>query len=137
MRRDAHARMYDNGYEPWTREQMIKVLRADTKKRGRPPTLNEWRRKARGRGRKAAIHRTERDFIVSETWLIKEFGSWNAALEAARLPTRHRGANRKSGKCLSGNHAWIPENLYTARPGQLACRLCANEAQRRRRAKAK
>ena len=60
------------GLEPgWTKKQIIKMLREDTKRRGDPPTGEDWNKPASGRPTTPTV--------------CAVFGSWRAALEAARL----------------------------------------------------
>ena len=55
----------------WTKKQIIKMLRKDTKRRGDPPTGEDWNKPAPGRPTTATV--------------CTIFGSWRAALEAAGL----------------------------------------------------
>jgi hypothetical protein len=61
----------------WTREEAIVLLQRDAKRRGRPPTRREWDK--------------ARFTQPSANTVGNLFGSWNAALEAAGLPTREAG----------------------------------------------
>jgi len=67
----------------------------------------------------------------STSTLIKLFGSFNAALEAAGLPTRGRGQQpgRRRKRCKRG-HPLTPENRVEVSPGRWRCRKCLTEYQR-------
>ena len=67
----------------WTREQIIRALRAWAAAHGRPPHHDEWQRSAV-------------EHPPSGTVTLR-FGSWTAALEAAGLPTVR--------------HDWTPEEI--------------------------
>jgi hypothetical protein len=104
----------------WTDDQVIAVLRADAKRRGRSPTQEEWKRPSKGR--------------PSFSTLRHHFGSFNAALRAAQLPTRKTAGQLgvRRSHCLRG-HELTPENTITKPDGQRQCRTCANAGLRRRR----
>ena len=73
---------FDLGHIVWEDWMILDALRADARRRGRPPTWKEWlkRERAGGRPGTAAVRR--------------HFGSWNAALKAADLSTRAQHGTR-------------------------------------------
>ena len=86
--RDLHR---DRGNTVWTREKIIRVLQREAKKG--PLRANRWQ------GRRATPHAVTgepRADAIPTTYLIGlHFGSWSAALEAAGLPTRSSGGQRR------------------------------------------
>lgn len=62
----------------FTRDRIVEILQAEAERLGRPPGANEWRDAGEGR--------------PTERLVRKVFGSWNAAIEAAGLTPRRRGA---------------------------------------------
>lgn len=62
----------------FTRDRIVEILQAEAERLGRPPGANEWRDAGEGR--------------PTERLVRKVFGSWNAAIEAAGLQPRRRGA---------------------------------------------
>jgi|SRR5215831_7112754 len=139
MRWTAIARMKDAGYTPmWKREEVIRALRRDARRLKRPPTQTEW-------GKKQGEGISPLPFLglqgtkfphPSPLTVRKLFGSWNAALEAAELETIPQGGPgrlrsvRFPGKCQSGKHSWIPENISVLHDGTQRCRLCRNDRAR-------
>jgi hypothetical protein len=64
----------------WSESQIVAALQAEAKRLGHAPTASEWR----------APPPSERG-LPSGTVVARRFGSWNAALEAAGLPTLPSG----------------------------------------------
>jgi ribosomal protein S27E len=60
----------------WTKRAIIAALRDATRRRGEPPSARDWEK-----------HRPPARTVT------RVFGTWNAALEAAGLPTRAPSAN--------------------------------------------
>lgn len=73
---------------PWTRERIIRALQADARRRGRAPVASEWQRGVKSRRR--------------PTWgtVRNEFGSWEAALEAAGLDPEQQWSERRIREAL-------------------------------------
>ena len=76
----------------WSGEDIVYWLQRVAKRLGRPPAAAEWR------GRRATLHATTGEFLDNGvpylSAILRHFGSWNVALEAAGLPTRvwgHQG----------------------------------------------
>ena len=89
---DAHRQrqldeMHDGGVHPWTREEIIAALQRDARKRRRPPTQKDWT-ESLGVGTFHWRDAASRAYRPSIGTVARRFGSWNAALEAAGLPTR-------------------------------------------------
>lgn len=110
---DRHGRVH------WTRERVIAALQREAARRGRPPTMKEWRR------------RNGRPLRLGQTWtaghrptaqtVVRVFGSWMAGLEAAGLTPKPR--ERKPARCHDG-HLFTPENTYVNSRGERQCRQC-------------
>jgi hypothetical protein len=118
---------FDRGCTPkghchWTPDQIIVALKGDARRRGKPPTMREWRRPSKSRPSARSAQRY--------------FGSWNAALRAAGLPTRKGGGHLgvRVSHCRRG-HKFTPENTLP-QPGGRQCRTCRNAGKRRRRLRA-
>lgn len=110
---------------------MIEAVQKDAQKRGRAPTMREWERKVKtvpGVDNGFYRVRLQRPSVGT---VIKEFGTWNAFLEAAGLSTREPCPPIQGETCSRG-HRWTPENTIVCRNGQRACRACRNAAVRRR-----
>lgn len=95
----------------WTRERIIEALQREYRQTGRPPGKTEWT--SRGR---------PKDRPTSST-VLHVFGSWNAGLEAAGIPTRQPGESGPMETCRHG-HPWTPDNIYTNPAGVQTCRAC-------------
>lgn len=74
----------------WTPAEIVRALRVEADRLGRPPRQQEW--ETAGYGRPAAV--TVRTV----------FGSWNAALDAAELPVRQRTWSRQ--ECIHALFLW-------------------------------
>lgn len=69
-------------YSYWTRDSIIREIRAWHRKHGRPPSVAEWN------------VRTKAKWPTSCT-VMRHFGSWNAAIEAAGFDTVKPSQNRR------------------------------------------
>ena len=65
----------------WTDRAVLKAIRAWRKEHGAPPRMEDWR--AAGPGR------------PTTTTVVRMFGSWNAAMVAAKVKPRPQGAQPK------------------------------------------
>jgi len=72
---------FDRDQFVWTDEKIIEALRADADRRGRTPGRNDF-----------DVHREGRPSAMT---VIRRFGTWNAAVQAAGLPTRSQGMRLK------------------------------------------
>ena len=104
--------------EGWTRKTAVTAIQEFARRRKRPPTYNEWRRSATGR--------------PTASMVAQLFGTFNAGLDAASLPTRSRGTprGRRRKRCKRG-HLLTEENRVEVRPGIYRCRKCLTEYQRK------
>jgi Homing endonuclease associated repeat len=93
QRLSARDQAMDDGRTVWDREKIVRALQREAKRRGRPPKAKEWF-KVGGRGRRPNIGD-----------ILRYFGSWNAALEAAGLLTRPHGGREPR---------WTPERIILA-----------------------
>jgi hypothetical protein len=109
-----------DGWEGWTAERIIAALQRDARRRGYTPTAAQWV--------KAAKHRPEM------TGVVRRFGSWNAGLRAAGLPTRPTGVTRANSLPRP-----IPHGTLTGYGRKCRCDLCraANAAYQRAYQRAK
>jgi hypothetical protein len=120
-------RKIDEQGEPyWTRERILRALQRDAKARGKAPSSTEWRR-ALGVQQLAFSRRGQRRPSLSTVLLV--FGSWNAALTAAGLPTRTRYGTGKRKFCKRG-HPLRGSNLFVKSDGARTCRACYRKYQR-------
>lgn len=104
----------------WAPETCLVALGQFAHLHKRPPRYNELRR----------AHPDAR-YPTAQT-LVKLFGSFNEALEAAGLPTRGVGSanvGKRRKRCKRG-HRLTPENRVEVRPGIFRCRKCLTEYQR-------
>jgi Homing endonuclease associated repeat len=65
----------------WTRERVLDALRAHIDRYGHPPLSSDWRR-------------PQHDEIPATHVVINRFGSWRAAIAAARNIDTSRGEQR-------------------------------------------
>jgi hypothetical protein len=73
----------------------------------RPPKPEEWD----GQGEGGGFFRARKLFPATST-VQRYFGTWNAALEAAGVPTNPSGGQPNGKMCGNGRHPWIPENIF-------------------------
>lgn len=88
----------------WTKKRIIAAILADTEAKGRPPTAKEWLRGTPAHPANAQV--------------IRIFGSWNKALEAAGLPTRPFQAQPSHWTRETAIAACRTHYLATGRPPQ-------------------
>lgn len=124
------------GYDPdqdlgyWTRERIIAAIQKWARTHnGRPPSRGDWQKT--GPGGKLRPGEQARRKWPSISSIIRMFGSWNTAIEAAgHTPRTTRDPNTTT--CWSGRHPWTPENIYTSPGGKRKCRVCHRERARER-----
>lgn len=116
------------GKPPWTRSEVITVLRAETQRKGRAPTAREWRTNGAGKGK---AHKTQGR--PTESTVTRLFGSWNRALDEAGIPSDLRKRRRSVKRCPQGH--WLAgANLYVnPASGSRICRKCLREHTRKYR----
>ena len=113
----------------WTPTRIVEALQRDARRRGRPPTLLEWRSTpARGRWGKSRP--------TAQT-VKRVFGSWNRALAEAGLAVRP--PNKEPQERCKRGHELTPDNVYPHHHGGRMCLTCMRERQRQyvRRARAR
>lgn len=121
------------GREPyWTKERIVAALQRDAKRRGRAPTVTEWKQRLNPKGESPAPG--ELHSRPSASMVIKVFGSWTGGLRAAGL----KGQNRRAQTRCKYRHPLAGDNLYiTPSTGSRQCRecmrRCSRETARRRR----
>lgn len=78
----------------WGREAIIAAMRRWNELHGRPPVARDWNPgAARAGGRDDLAERFEREGCWPHLTTVRDtFGTWNAALQAAGLPTRGVGS---------------------------------------------
>jgi hypothetical protein len=108
----------------WTRTKLIEAIKAWTQSVGQPPTVYDWygRVMRERRGLQGRYEATGRQWPSTST-VIKTFGAWSAALEAAEVKrTFPRRTHCKRG------HKLTPANVYVQPgTGSRVCRRCLRE----------
>jgi hypothetical protein len=113
----------------WTQELIVGALQRWARDRGRPPLEREWHKAPKpGRwGARRPTVETVRAYLPS----------FNAALEAAGLPTRSPN-NQPRERCPNG-HEYSEDNVWRRRDGARLCLACKRvrdrEGARRHRAR--
>jgi Homing endonuclease associated repeat len=79
----------------WGRKQIIKALRRDAKRRGRPPRMREWTLATKARPCSGTV--------------VTQFGGWRAALAAAGLGTPVAGDTWTAERIVDAMRAWRRE----------------------------
>jgi Homing endonuclease associated repeat len=117
-----------HGEPHWTRERIVIALKAWTRKNGRQPTADDWRRPRGARNRFDPLWTP--GSRPDQSVVQRVFGSWNAAMLAAGLDPRRPSGSRQT-HCRRG-HAYGPNDWNSN--GRHRCRTCRNLTTRRRRA---
>lgn len=120
--------------ETWTRERIVEALKAWNLTYGEPPGTNDWSSTTAYPERAARYRRLRQAGLVpSFATAAAKFGSWNAALAVAGLPTRphggQKGLRRQGAHCIHG-HPFDKENTYVTSKGARVCRTCKQHYQR-------
>jgi len=106
------------GHGRWNPSAILRALQADARRRGRPPTTNEWTRT--GGPRRPTFATVQR-----------VFGSWSAGLAAAGLQGQKLGGDRWT-HCKRG-HPLEGDNVGVYSSGTRFCRACRRAWDRERK----
>jgi len=122
LRRDYWIDRFGQPY--WTEERIVAAIRRWAERTGRPPLYTEWLRGRRGYTPHVNNRRSDRP---SAATVLKVFGRWSAAIEAAGV--EHPAATH----CKRG-HAYGPNDYDKGKRRCRECRNAAKRAARRRKA---
>jgi hypothetical protein len=124
IRHDLYVDRY--GEPKWTPDAIVLAIQRWARDHdGRPPTARDWDRPRRRHDvNKPGRLNAPRSGHPSKWTVVKKFGSWNAAIEAAGFEPRTRPDARPARTHCRFGHPFTPENTSLRANGSFRCRQC-------------